>query len=59
MGEHRKIEHASALYGTLGTAATILLWLFLIARLLIAAAVTNAVIWERGTFNQLIGRLIR
>jgi uncharacterized BrkB/YihY/UPF0761 family membrane protein len=55
----RKITSASELYGTLGAAATMLLWLFLLARLAVASAVVNAVLWERGTVPQLLGRLIR
>jgi uncharacterized BrkB/YihY/UPF0761 family membrane protein len=43
----RKIASASELYGALGGAATLLLWLFLLARLAVAAAVVNAVLWER------------
>jgi uncharacterized BrkB/YihY/UPF0761 family membrane protein len=55
----RKIASASELYGALGAGATVLLWLFLFARLLIAAAVLNAVLWERGTVRHLIERLER
>jgi uncharacterized BrkB/YihY/UPF0761 family membrane protein len=43
----RKIASASGLYGALGGAATLLLWLFLLARLAVGAAVVNAVLWER------------
>ena len=55
----RKIGSASELYGTLGAAATLLLWLYLLARLIVGASVVNAVLWERGTVPQLIGRLMR
>jgi uncharacterized BrkB/YihY/UPF0761 family membrane protein len=43
----RKIASASELYGALGGAATLLLWLFLLARLAVSAAVVNAVLWDR------------
>jgi uncharacterized BrkB/YihY/UPF0761 family membrane protein len=42
-----KLTRAPALYGSLGSAATLLLWLFLIARLLVAAAFLNATLWRR------------
>jgi uncharacterized BrkB/YihY/UPF0761 family membrane protein len=42
-----KIASASQLYGGLGAAATILLWLYLIGRLVVAAAVINSTLWER------------
>lgn len=40
-------DRAQSLYGTIGTAVVLLLWLFIIARLLVASAVLNAVLWER------------
>jgi len=40
------IEKAGT-YGALGTAAALLLGLFLVARLMVAAAVLNAALWER------------
>jgi uncharacterized BrkB/YihY/UPF0761 family membrane protein len=43
----RLLESKSSTYGTLGTAAAILLALFLIGRLAIAAAVLNATLFER------------
>jgi uncharacterized BrkB/YihY/UPF0761 family membrane protein len=35
------------LYGALGTALVTLLWLYFIARLIGAAAVLNAILWDR------------
>jgi uncharacterized BrkB/YihY/UPF0761 family membrane protein len=43
-----KLTRAPALYGTLGSAATLLLWLFLIARAIVAAAFLNATLWRRS-----------
>jgi uncharacterized BrkB/YihY/UPF0761 family membrane protein len=43
-----KIDSASELYGGLGVAATVLLGLYLVARLIVAAAVINATLWERA-----------
>ncbi len=40
-------DRAQSLYGTIGTAVVLLLWLFIIARLLVSSAVLNAVLWER------------
>jgi uncharacterized membrane protein len=42
-----KIESASEMYGSLGAAATVLLWLYLLARLIIVAAGLNATLWHR------------
>jgi uncharacterized BrkB/YihY/UPF0761 family membrane protein len=41
-----KLESASKLYGTLGTAATALLWLYLIGQLIVSSAVLNATLWQ-------------
>ena len=41
-----KLGHSSELYGALGSATVILLWLYLIARLLVAAAFLNAALWD-------------
>jgi uncharacterized BrkB/YihY/UPF0761 family membrane protein len=43
-----KLARAPALYGSLGSAATLLLWLFLVSRLMVAAAFLNATLWRRG-----------
>jgi uncharacterized BrkB/YihY/UPF0761 family membrane protein len=42
-----KLTRAPALYGSLGSAATLLLWLFLLSRLLVAAAFLDATLWRR------------
>ena len=42
-----KLEHSTKLYGSLGAATVILLWLYLIARLLVSAAFLNATLWDR------------
>jgi uncharacterized BrkB/YihY/UPF0761 family membrane protein len=44
---NHKIQSASAAYGALGVAASALLWLYLLGRLMVAAPVLNATIWER------------
>jgi uncharacterized BrkB/YihY/UPF0761 family membrane protein len=45
----RKLNSASELYGSLGTAFVILFWLYLLGRLIVAASVLNAILWERRT----------
>ena len=42
-----KLTHASILYGTLGGSAALLFGLYLVGRLLIAATVLNATMWDR------------
>jgi uncharacterized BrkB/YihY/UPF0761 family membrane protein len=42
-----KLGRSSQLYGSLGAATVILLWLYLTARLLTAAAFLNAALWAR------------
>lgn len=42
-----KLTKAPVLYGSLGTAATLLLWLFVIARIVVASAFLNATLWRR------------
>ena len=44
-----KLGHSSELYGALGSATVILLWLYLLARLLVAAAFLNAALWDQRT----------
>lgn len=44
---NHKIQSASAAYGALGVAASALLWLYLLGRLMVAAPVLNATIWQR------------
>jgi uncharacterized BrkB/YihY/UPF0761 family membrane protein len=41
-----KAERASASYGALGIALVLLLWLYLLGRLIVAAAFLNATVWE-------------
>ena len=43
-----KIGRSSELYGALGAATVILLWLYLLARLIVAAAFLNAALWARA-----------
>lgn len=45
---NRKIESASQAYGALGLAGSALLWLYLLGRLMVAAPVLNATLWERS-----------
>jgi uncharacterized BrkB/YihY/UPF0761 family membrane protein len=42
-----RIEKASELYGALGAASAVLLWLYLIGRLVVGSGVLNATLWER------------
>jgi membrane protein len=42
-----RLGSAPRLYGSLGIAATLLAWLYLIARLVVAAAFLNATLWYR------------
>jgi uncharacterized BrkB/YihY/UPF0761 family membrane protein len=43
-----RAERATSLYGAIGAALTLLLWLFIIARLLVAGAVLNAELAQRS-----------
>lgn len=43
-----KIGRSTELYGTLGTAAVLLVWLYVVARLITAGAFLNATLWERS-----------
>lgn len=43
----RRVASASALYGSLGVAAAILAWLYLLGRLLVGSAMLNASLWEQ------------
>ena len=47
-----KIGRSSELYGTLGTASVLLVWLYLIARLITSGAFLNATLWERRNAAQ-------
>ena len=42
-----KLERQPHLYGALGAATVILLWLYIIARLVVSAAFLNATLWDR------------
>jgi membrane protein len=42
-----KIGRSEQLYGTLGTAAVLLVWLYVLARLITSGAFLNATLWER------------
>ena len=42
-----RLGRSSELYGALGAATVILLWLYLIARLIVAGAFLNAAVWEQ------------
>ena len=42
-----RIATASELYGSLGVAAALLAWLFVLGRLLVASAILNATLWQR------------
>jgi uncharacterized BrkB/YihY/UPF0761 family membrane protein len=44
-----KLERQPQLYGALGGATVILLWLYIIARLIVSAAFLNATLWDRRT----------
>ncbi|MGH9230293.1 MAG: YhjD/YihY/BrkB family envelope integrity protein [Acidimicrobiales bacterium] len=43
----RSVDKASELYGSLGVAAALLVWLYLLGRLMVASAMLNATLWER------------
>jgi uncharacterized BrkB/YihY/UPF0761 family membrane protein len=47
-----KAGQVSAAYGALGTALILLLWLYLLSRLIVASAFLNATLWERYTREQ-------
>ncbi len=42
-----ELAKKSQIYGALGAAAMLLLWLYLLGRLMIASAILNASLWER------------
>jgi len=41
-----KVERASATYGSLGVAFTLLFWLYMLSRVIVAAAMLNASLWH-------------
>jgi uncharacterized BrkB/YihY/UPF0761 family membrane protein len=40
-------ERVASVYGTIGVALTLLLWLFIVARLMVGSAILNAALWDR------------
>ena len=50
-----KAERASASYGALGIALVLLLWLYLLGRLIVASAFLNATIWENRSSGRADG----
>jgi uncharacterized BrkB/YihY/UPF0761 family membrane protein len=42
-----KVERASETYGSLGVAFTVLLWLYVVSRVIVASAMLNAALWEQ------------
>jgi len=42
-----RVERASETYGSLGVAFTLLLWLYVISRVIVASAMLNAALWEQ------------
>jgi membrane protein len=42
-----RIGRSTELYGALGTAAVLLVWLYVVARLITSGAFLNATLWER------------
>jgi len=54
-----RIGRYSDLYGALGTAAVLLVWLYVLARLITSGAFLNATLWERrygGSTDEVSGR---
>jgi uncharacterized BrkB/YihY/UPF0761 family membrane protein len=43
-----RLDHSPRLYGSLGIAATLLLWLYVIARLFVAGLFLDATLWYRS-----------
>jgi uncharacterized BrkB/YihY/UPF0761 family membrane protein len=44
-----QVDRASELYGSLGVAAALLAWLYIVSRLMVASAMLNATRWEQRT----------
>jgi membrane protein len=42
-----RVERASATYGSFGAALTILVWLYVVSRVIVASAMLDASLWER------------
>ncbi len=51
-----KASEVSAVYGSLGIALVVLLWLYLFGRLVVASAFLNAALWERNGGDATDGR---
>jgi membrane protein len=43
-----RIEHASATYGSFGAALTMLVWLYIVSRVIVGSAMLNAALWHRS-----------
>jgi uncharacterized BrkB/YihY/UPF0761 family membrane protein len=43
----REVEHKSDTYGAIGAALAILLWAYILGRIMAAAAVLNMALWEQ------------
>ena len=54
-----RLGRSSELYGSLGAATVILLWLYFTARLIVASAFLNATAWRRHERRHVAGRLTR
>ena len=48
----REIASKADRYGALGVALALLLWSYLLGRLIVAATVTNAALWRRNIARQ-------
>jgi uncharacterized BrkB/YihY/UPF0761 family membrane protein len=42
-----RIQHASATYGSFGAALTLMVWLYIISRVIVGSAMLNASLWHR------------
>jgi uncharacterized BrkB/YihY/UPF0761 family membrane protein len=51
-----RVANSQSTYGALGVAATLLFGLYLISRLVIASAIVNLAIWDRGSAGGRSGR---
>ena len=47
-----QVDRASELYGSLGVAAALLAWLYIVSRLMVASAMLNASRWEQRADTQ-------
>jgi uncharacterized BrkB/YihY/UPF0761 family membrane protein len=44
----REVEHKSDTYGAIGVSLALLLWAYLLGRVIVAAASLNAALWRRN-----------